>query len=111
MGHALPQVEGHMPSELEVMSKDFYSGFQAASRDYETKYRPRVTNFTDTGLTMIFIRITSESNRSDLWKTGYQAGLFAALYGIPYCWAMGETESILQYRLNHADKEGIVRQQ
>jgi len=94
-----------MPKELQVMSEDFYAGFQAASLDYETKYQPRVTNFTDTGLTMIFIRIATESHRSDLWKAGYQAGLFAALYGIPYRWVMGEIESTLQYRLNHVERK------
>ena len=80
------------PQIILVMSSDFYAGFQQASLDFELEYKPRVVTFDDTHLASIFARIASCNKRSDLWKAGYQAGLFAALYGIAYRWTQ-ETDT------------------
>ena len=92
------------PQTLCIVDRDFYAGFREATIDFELKYRRQAIPIEDMQLAMIFIRITAE-DRSDLWKAGYQAGFFAAFYGVLYrlsissSWTLGEMARV-QYRLD-----------
>jgi hypothetical protein len=85
-----------IPQEMRV-SPEFYTGFQQASLDFELKYKQKSASFSDTDLTSVFTQATS--NKSDLYKTGYQTGFLSALFNIPCRWSIGNTEHTFQYRL------------
>jgi hypothetical protein len=86
----------HDPKTLHTRSHDFYAGYQQASLDYELEYKRKRTTFDDIQITTIFINV-AYGNRTDLWKAGYHAGLFAALYGVPCTWIRGTDASDLHY--------------
>ena len=88
----------HDPKTLHVTSRDFFIGFHQGTLDYELKYKPKATVLNDIEITTFFVQIAT-GTRSDLWKAGYQAGLFAAIYGIPYIWMIGPVEHDLHYGL------------
>jgi hypothetical protein len=89
----------HNPKTLHVISHDFYVGYQQASLDFELKYKPHVGTFDDIQITTIFTQVAYGTG-SDLWKAGYHAGLFAALYGIPCVWMHATDASDLHYGIN-----------
>jgi hypothetical protein len=89
----------HDPKTLHVISHDFYAGYQQASLDFELKYKPQITIFDDIQITSIFIHM-AYGNKTDLWKAGYCAGFFAALYGIPCTWIRGTDANELHYGIN-----------
>ena len=86
----------HDPKTLHVISHDFYAGYQQASLDFELKYKPQVATFDDIEITTIFTQVAYGTG-SDLWKAGYHAGLFAALYGIPCSWLSKTDVTELHY--------------
>ncbi len=89
----------HDPKALHVISHDFYAGYQQATLDYELEYKPQITTFDDIQITTIFINV-SYGNQTDLWKAGYHAGFFAALYGIPCTWRATTVGNDLHYGIN-----------
>jgi hypothetical protein len=87
-----------------AVNSDFYAGFRQATIDFELKYRRQSVPVDDTQLAMIFVQLAAD-NKSDLWKAGYQAGFFAAFYGVLHrwtvssSWTLGEMASVV-YRID-----------
>lgn len=73
------------------LTNDFYAGFQKALQDFEQKYRRQTFPIDEDQLCLIFVRVCCDQDQSDLWKTGYQAGFFAALYHVPLGWTVTYT--------------------
>ncbi len=86
---------------IHVSDPAFLAGFQKAILDFELKYKHTQIVSDDRGITMSFIMATFDTDHSDVWKAGYQAGFFAALYNIVYSWRIHPTKAILRYRSVH----------
>lgn len=86
--HSFMLTNEHNPTPFSAETRDFYSGFQQATLDYARKYERQTVPIDETQITMLFIRVSAESDQSDLWKAGYQAGFFASLYGVLYRWTV-----------------------
>jgi hypothetical protein len=84
------------PPTLSIKSQDFYAGYRDASGDFETKYKCDSTGLDDIEITTILLNLDCD-HKTDLWKTGYLAGFFASLYGIPYTWMVEPMQSFLYY--------------
>lgn len=76
------------PHALHAGNSDFYSGFRQATIDFERKYQRQTVPIDETQITLLFLRVSAETDRSDLWKAGYLAGFFASLYGVLYRWTI-----------------------
>lgn len=82
---------------IHVTDPAFPAGFQKAILDFELKYKQQAND--DTGIAMMFLMAGEGCDHSDMWKAGYQAGFFAALYGTPYSWRIHPTQALLRYRI------------
>ncbi len=89
---------------IHVTDPAFPAGFQKAILDFELKYKQQAND--DTGIAMINIMAGEGCDHSDMWKAGYQAGFFAALYGTPYSWRIHPTQALLRYRINSRRRAG-----
>jgi hypothetical protein len=68
--------------------RDFYRGFRQATLDFARKYERQTVPIDETQITMMVIRVSADTDHSDLWKAGYHAGFFASLYGVLYRWTV-----------------------